>query len=327
MKKELLRVNDLHIAFPVSSGGIVPVVHGISFGIKEGETLGIVGESGCGKSVTSLAVMGLLEVPPAGGEILFAGENLLKKSEKQMCSIRGKEISMIFQEPMTSLNPVVTVGKQIDEALLLHMPLSPKEARARSIEMLAQVKIPRAEKVYSCYPFELSGGMRQRVMIAMAMACKPRLLIADEPTTALDVTIQAQILHLMRELKRTTNTAIMFITHDLGVVASMCDRVLVMYSGELVEQAEVREIFGSPKHPYTKGLMTSIPRLGTRKHRLPSIPGQVPLPGTITQGCKFAPRCPEKMDICTRENPPSLELAQGHYGRCWLYAQKGEAAV
>ena len=323
MRDKLLEVQDLRIKFKTDNK-IVPVVHGISFSIQAGETLGLVGESGCGKSVTSLAIMQLLDTPPAiydNGQILINGENLLEKSEAEMEKIRGKEISMIFQEPMTSLNPVVTIGAQIDEIILIHNPISKAEAKARSIEMLRKVKVPGPEQVYHKYPFELSGGMRQRVMIAIALACNPRLLIADEPTTALDVTIQAQILKLMRELKDNMNTAILFITHDLGVVANMCDRVAVMYSGELVEEADTVSLFKDSKHPYTRGLLASIPRIGRRNQRLTTIKGQVPAPGSILQGCKFADRCDDVMAVCREQAPTVHHFSDSHRCQCWKYAE------
>ena len=326
MTEPLLNIKDLEVTFS-SDGKDTAVVEGVSFHINAGETLGIVGESGCGKSVTSLSIMRLIPSPPgkiANGQILFEGEDLLGYSEKKMRSIRGNTISMIFQEPMTSLNPVFTIGRQIDEVLLLHNKLSTDQARKRSVEMLKMVGIPRAEKIYSSYPFELSGGMRQRVMIAIGLACQPRLLIADEPTTALDVTIQAQILDLMQDLKERTNTAIMFITHDLGVVAEMCDRVVVMYAGQVVESTDVDTLFNDPKHPYTKGLLSSIPNVTEKIDRLEAIPGQVPQPGSIEQGCRFRDRCSEAFDRCEIENPELLPIKEGHQCRCWLYTEEKE---
>jgi peptide/nickel transport system ATP-binding protein len=326
VEEKILEVNDLKINFR-TDGKEFTVVNNISFFIKAGETLGVVGESGCGKSVTALSVMKLLATPPgiyAGGEINYLGENILTKKEKEMRKLRGNEISMIFQEPMTSLNPVMTVGDQIDEVLLLHNKMSKAQAQEGSINMLKLVGIPRPEEIYKSYAYELSGGMRQRVMIAIGLACQPKLLIADEPTTALDVTIQAQILDLMRDLKERTNTAIMFITHDLGVVAEMCERVMVMYSGEIVEEADVFNLFKEPKHPYTKGLLESIPKLGDRQKRLKPIPGQVPTPGSIKVGCKFADRCPYVMDVCRQSDPPLLKVAEGHTSRCWLYEKEAK---
>ena len=304
--------------------GRVPAVDRVNLSINKGEVLGIVGESGCGKSVTSLSVMRLVPNPPGkivGGNILFKGENLLTASEKRMREIRGNEIAMIFQEPMTSLNPVYKIGDQIREAVILHKKASKKEATKRAIEMLHCVGIPRAEEIIHEYPHQLSGGMRQRVMIAMAMACSPQLLIADEPTTALDVTIQAQILDLMRSLNEDMGTAIMLITHDLGVVAEMCHRVVVMYSGNVVEEGDVRNILKNPKHPYTQGLLQSIPHLEEKKERLYSIPGNVPLPGTIKEGCRFAPRCEYVTDKCRMTMPQLLEVGTGHRARCFLHEQ------
>jgi peptide/nickel transport system ATP-binding protein len=319
----LLRVENLKTHFHTRDG-IVRAVDGVSFDVKAGETLAIVGESGCGKSVTSMSILRLLPMPPAriaAGRIEFDGRNLLELTEPEMRKIRGNAISMIFQEPMTSLNPVLTVGRQIAEALVLHRGLSQKEATARAIAMLRKVHIPEAERRTSQYPHELSGGMRQRVMIAMALACGPRLLIADEPTTALDVTIQAQILELMRELHRETGAAIILITHDLGVVAEMAQRVVVMYAGRKVEEAPIEALFERPRHPYTRGLLGSMPHLGdsvseTGK-RLVEIPGMVPSLKDPPPGCLFAPRCPNAGERCTHEAPP-LELhAAGHWAACW----------
>jgi len=324
MEETVLEVKGLTVHFR-NEDKEVPVVRGISFRVKKGETLGLVGESGCGKSVTSLSIMRLIPTPPGkivSGEILFKGTNLLALKEKQMNQIRGNKISMIFQEPMTSLTPVFTIGRQLDEGILLHTNCSRKEARERSLEMLKLVGIPRAEQIYDSFPHELSGGMRQRVMIAMALACNPQLLIADEPTTALDVTIQAQILDLMRQLKNKMGTSILFITHDLGVVAEMCDRVIVMYAGEIVEEASVETLFHDPKHPYTRGLMESIPKLGEKKKRLYSIRGQVPAPGTVITGCRFQDRCDHVMERCKREHPELRESGNGHACRCWLYAEE-----
>lgn len=324
MTKKVLEVNELKVNFK-SDGKELTVVNGISFHINEGETLGVVGESGCGKSVTSLSIMRLIPSPPGkvvGGEIKYNGKDLLKLKEREMRKIRGNDISMIFQEPMTSLNPVFTIGKQLDEVLLLHREITKREAKEHSIHMLKLVGIPRAEQIYDSYPYQLSGGMRQRVMIAMGLACEPQLLIADEPTTALDVTIQAQILDLMRGLKEKTNTSIMFITHDLGVVAEMCERVIVMYAGEVVEQADVDTIFNDPKHPYTIGLLGSIPSIHEKRDRLYSIAGQVPPAGTITTGCRFADRCDKVMNHCREQDPQLLELKEGHSCRCFLYQDR-----
>ncbi|MFY0546096.1 ABC transporter ATP-binding protein [Brevibacillus sp. H7] len=320
----ILQVERLQITFRGEDGDIHPV-SGIDFHVNAGETLGIVGESGCGKSVTSLSIMGLLPKGigrVSGGRILFEGKEITAMSHDELRKIRGNEIAMIFQEPMTSLNPVYTVGEQLGEQIRLHLGLSKREAKERSIEMLRMVGIPRAEEIVREYPHQLSGGMRQRVMIAMAMSCDPKLLIADEPTTALDVTIQAQILDLMRKLKEQKGTSIIFITHDLGVVAEMCDRVVVMYAGQVIEEAPVRELFLNPQHPYTRGLIASIPTLDQQKHRLYSIPGSVPHPSAMPAGCRFAPRC-EYVRASCRENPPLLDVQDGHRCRCWL-AGKGE---
>jgi peptide/nickel transport system ATP-binding protein len=316
----ILEIENLQTHF-FTDRGQIPAVDGVDITIHKGEILGIVGESGCGKSVTSLSVMRLIPNPPGkivGGAIRFKGEDLIHTSEKRMREIRGNEIAMIFQEPMTSLNPVYPIGDQIGEAIRLHTKASKKEARQRSIEMLKKVGIPRAEAIVDEYPHQLSGGMRQRVMIAMAMACNPELLIADEPTTALDVTIQAQILDLMRTLNKDSGTAIMLITHDLGVVAEMCHRVVVMYAGNVVEEGDVRTILKEPKHPYTIGLLHSIPKLEEKKQRLYSIPGNVPLPGSLTVGCRFAPRCEHATDKCRAEMPELRLVGDNHRSRCWL---------
>ncbi|MFD2368606.1 ABC transporter ATP-binding protein [Brevibacillus sp. GCM10020057] len=319
----ILEVEQLRTRFRTDSG-VVSVVDGVDFSIRAGETLGVVGESGCGKSVTSLSIMRLL--PPNGiseGTIRFNGKDVLGLSEKEMQRVRGNEIAMIFQEPMTSLNPLHTVGRQIEEAVMLHRKVSKSKAKERAIAMLKAVGMPRAEEIYGEYPHQLSGGMRQRVMIAMAMSCDPKLIIADEPTTALDVTIQAQILDLMRDLKEKTGTSIMLITHDLGVVAEMCDRVIVMYAGQVVEETDVDTLFESPKHPYTIGLMNSIPELDDEREYLDTIPGAVPLPQQMPKGCRFAPRCAKAMQIC-HEQPPELLQLDRTKCRCWLYADGGE---
>jgi oligopeptide/dipeptide ABC transporter ATP-binding protein len=322
--KRLLEIEQLKTHF-FTEEGVVRSVDGVDLYIDEGETLGVVGESGCGKSVMSLSIMRLIPSPPGkivGGEIRFKGESLLSKTEREMRRIRGNEISMIFQEPMTSLNPVYTIGNQLQETIRLHMHLSGKEAKQRSIALLRDVGIPRPEKIVDSYPHALSGGMRQRVMIAMAMACKPKLLIADEPTTALDVTIQAQILDLMRHIQKESGTSILLITHDLGVVAEMCTRVVVMYAGKVVEEADVHRLFNEPKHPYTQGLLKSIPRLGERKKRLDSIPGNVPMPFNMPKGCKFAPRCAHATEFCYQHEPELQQLTtegSSHQVRCWLY--------
>jgi peptide/nickel transport system ATP-binding protein len=328
----LLRVENLKTHFHTRDG-IVRAVDGVSFEVGAGETLAIVGESGCGKSVTSMSILRLLPMPPAriaDGRIEFDGRNLLELSEPEMRKVRGNAISMIFQEPMTSLNPVLTIGRQIAEALVLHRGMSQKEATARAIEMLRKVHIPEAERRITQYPHELSGGMRQRVMIAMALACGPRLLIADEPTTALDVTIQAQILELMRELHRETGAAIILITHDLGVVAEMAQRVVVMYAGRKVEEAPIEELFANPRHPYTRGLLGSMPHLGDSVNetgkRLVEIPGMVPSLRDPAPGCLFAPRCPNVIDRCTRDTPPLEQYGVGHWAACWHPVATPQAA-
>ncbi|MEA4846113.1 MAG: ABC transporter ATP-binding protein [Clostridiaceae bacterium] len=303
--------------------GKVPAVDGVDFVIHKGETLGIVGESGCGKSVTSMSILKLL--PPEGkvvdGEILFKGKDLAKYTPSEMEKVRGKEIAMIFQEPMTSLNPVYTVGKQIEEMILNHQKMSRKEVRAKTVEMLRIVGIPSPEKRFDEYPHELSGGMRQRVMIAMALSCNPELLIADEPTTALDVTIQAQILELMKELKRKFNTSIMMITHDLGVIAEMADNVLVMYAGMVMEYSDVKSLFKNPGHPYTQGLLKALPRIDDAKPKLYVIEGAVPSLYDMPEGCRFWPRCPKATDRCKREIP-DLYTFGTHKIRCFLYADE-----
>jgi peptide/nickel transport system ATP-binding protein len=320
----LLAVEDLRTWF-YTRDGIVRAVDGVSCAVYPGETLAVVGESGCGKSVTSLSILRLIASPPGkivSGRLLFEGRNLLDLTEDAMRAIRGNEISMIFQEPMTSLNPVFTIGRQIAEALELHQGMDGRRALARATEMLQLVKIPEPERRVRQYPHELSGGMRQRVMIAMALSCNPKLLIADEPTTALDVTIQAQILDLMRELKTKTGAAIVLITHDLGVVAEMAQRVVVMYAGRKVEEAPVEALFAQPLHPYTKGLLGSIPRLaeaaeGGERKRLVEIPGMVPSLKEAVPGCLFAPRCPHATARCAAEYPPLEEQGAGHWVACW----------
>ncbi len=320
----ILEIKNLRTYF-YTYEGIAKAVDGVSYQLAEGEPLGVVGESGCGKSVTALSILGLVPVPPGrivGGEILFKGENLLDFTEGQMRKVRGNRISMIFQEPMTSLNPVFTVGNQIQETLQLHQRLSKKDALEKSIEMLRLVNIPSPEKAVERHPHELSGGMRQRVMIAMALACNPEILIADEPTTALDVTIQAQILDLMKRLKEELGMAIILITHNLGVVAETTKRVIVMYAGKIVEEAETKALFGSPRHPYTMGLLQSIPILGDKirrgKVRLNEIPGVVPSLYELPSGCKFSTRCPAAMDICIEKEPELKEIEKSHFSSCWL---------
>jgi peptide/nickel transport system ATP-binding protein len=303
--------------------GTFTAVNQVSFQIGEGETVALVGESGCGKSVTSLSIMGLISKKAGAldGSIRFKEKVLNHLPEREMRAIRGRDISMIFQEPMTSLNPVHTIGKQIDEVFRLHTGLSKQERRAKTIEMLRKVGIPRPESIAGEYPHQLSGGMKQRVMIAMAMACEPDLLIADEPTTALDVTIQAQILDLMNDLKQSAKTAILLITHDLGVVAEMADRVMVMYYGEIVEEADVQTIFSNPKHPYTVGLLKSIPSLENESSRLTPIDGNVPILGEVTEGCPFSSRCTHAVERCRREKPPMITSGT-HSVKCWVYQDK-----
>lgn len=320
----ILSVKDLKLWFH-NDFGATQILNGISFDIYRGETLGIVGESGCGKSMTSLCTMRLLDTPPARieGEILLNGINLLKLSEKEMQKMRGNKLSMIFQEPMTSLNPVYTIGDQISEALRLHQGMSKKEALAKSIEMLRLVKVALPEQRVHEYPHQLSGGMRQRVMIAMALACRPELLIADEPTTALDVTVQAQVLDLMRDLQDEMGTAIAFITHDLGVINEMCTRTIVLYCGEVMEEALVKDLFKNPKHPYTKGLLSTLPKFG-QEGELPTIPGTVPPAGKFPSGCVFAPRCPYATERCTAQKPPLVTTGEGHKVRCFRYTEDQE---
>ncbi|MEW6524580.1 MAG: ABC transporter ATP-binding protein [Bacillota bacterium] len=320
MGEKLVDIRNLKTTF-YTTDGVVPAVDGVSLHIDRGETLGVVGESGCGKSVTALSVMRLIPWPPGkieAGEIQFEGQDLLKKSEAQMRAIRGNDISMIFQEPMTSLNPVYTVGNQISEAIELHQGLDRRAALKRTVEMLKLVGIPLPERRVHEYPHQLSGGMRQRVMIAMALSCSPKLLIADEPTTALDVTIQAQILELMKRLKKELGMAIMLITHDLGVVAEMAQRVTVMYAGKVVEEAQVVPLFRRPLHPYTRGLLDSIPHMDAEKHRLHVIEGVVPNPMYMPKGCRFNPRCPYAQDKCREHEPELGELQPGRKVSCWF---------
>ncbi|MGM0902945.1 ABC transporter ATP-binding protein [Mesobacillus maritimus] len=321
MVQKVLEVDELKVGIN-DEGKKINIVNGVSFDLYKGETLGIVGESGCGKSMTSLSLMGLL--PPGveylGGDVRLDRLQFKDFSKKDWRKIRGKRIAMIFQEPMSSLNPVHTIGNQIMEMVLNHEQMTKKEARARALEMLQLVGIPRPEQVLDEYPYQLSGGMRQRVMIAIALSCNPEILVADEPTTALDVTIQAQILELMKKLQNQMNMSIMLITHDLGVVAEMCDRVIVMYAGEVVEESLVVELFDNPKHPYTKGLLASLPDINEQKEYLSSIPGVVPAPGNMPSGCRFAERCPQAHDRCN-EIPPLFEMENGSRVKCWLYEQ------
>ena len=326
----ILEVKDLQTSFKTDTGE-VRAVDGVSFKLPKGKTIGIVGESGSGKSITSLSILRLLASNGTikNGEVLYKGQDLLKFSEDQMRKLRGNEISMIFQEPMTSLNPVYTVGQQISEALILHQNMSKKEAGVRSVELLKLVGIPSPEKRVKNYPFELSGGMRQRVMIAMSLACNPEILIADEPTTALDVTIQAQILELIKDLQERLGMSVIFITHDLGVVAETCDYVAVMYAGQVVEYADVRTLFKEPKLPYTIGLLNSLPRHDIDQDKLEPIQGNVPSPHNMPVGCRFAPRCPAATDLC-RTKMPQLETDEnGNQIRCWIYSEEwdGESEV
>jgi len=314
----LLSVDDLRVRFHTETG-VAHAVDGVSFELAAGELLCIVGESGCGKSVTALSIMGLLARPPAevDGHVRFEDRDLLALPTRELADLRGDRLAMIFQEPMTSLNPAFTIGSQLAEVLIRHRGMRPEAARAAAIEMLRHVRIPAPEQRVDEFPHRLSGGMRQRVMIAMALLCQPALLIADEPTTALDVTIQAQVLELMRALRTETRTAIVLITHDLGVVAEMADRVLVMYAGQVVEEGSVAQLFSMPQHPYTVGLLGAIPSLGARRERLAAIEGMVPAPGAQPAGCRFAPRCPFADDRCRRDAPPLEELDRGHRSRCW----------
>jgi oligopeptide/dipeptide ABC transporter ATP-binding protein len=318
-KEKLLEVKNLKTYFYTYEGAS-KAVDGVDFEIYPGETLGVVGESGCGKSVTALSILRLIPMPPGkilDGEIVFQGKDLLKLNDKGIRSVRGKEISMIFQEPMTSLNPVYTIGDQISEAIMTHKKVSKAEAKKRSIEMLKKVGIPLPDQRFKEYPFQFSGGMRQRAMIAMALSCGPKLLIADEPTTALDVTIQAQILDLINSLKDQFNMSIMMITHDLGVIAEVSDRVVVMYAGKVMEYADVETLFEDPMHPYTWGLMNSIPKIGHKIKRLATIPGVVPSSLKFPKGCKFNNRCLLADEKCFNLEPDLVEVTKGHTVRCW----------
>jgi peptide/nickel transport system ATP-binding protein len=324
----LLQVKDLRTSF-YTDQAVIRAVDGVSFNVRPGEVVGLVGESGCGKSVVSLSIMRLVLYPPGkieGGQVLLNNRNLLELSEKEMRKVRGNEISMIFQEPMTSLNPVYPIGDQICEAIRLHQGLNKQAAMAKAAEMLTLVGIPRARDLLSQYPHQLSGGMRQRAMIAMALSCNPKLLIADEPTTALDVTIQAQILELMRELKKKINTAIIFITHDLGVIAEMAQHVVVMYAGKVVEDTDTRSLFTEALHPYTTGLIKSKPKMEDEKEFLDFIPGVVPNPMEMPAGCAFHPRCPQAMELCCEKMPVLEEVRPGHLVRCWLYSRDQEVS-
>ncbi|MFT9816137.1 ABC transporter ATP-binding protein [Lysinibacillus sp. NPDC056185] len=322
----LLEVNHLKIKFHLKNGKEAKVVDDVSFTIRKGETVALVGESGSGKSITSLSIIRLLPVPPgeiSAGTIKLNGKNLLDYKNKEMSNIRGNEISMIFQEPMTSLDPVFTIGNQMMEGICRHQKISKKEAWEKSLQLLKEVGIANAEKVIAEYPHQLSGGMRQRVMIAIAMSNNPQLLIADEPTTALDVTVQAQILKLMMKMKEEHHSAILFITHDMSVVAETADRVMVMYAGQIVEEAPVRELFMNPKHPYTTALLKTMPNLDTDVKRLPSIPGTVPPAYALPEGCRFAPRCPFAMEQCHEVLPEVIHIQDEHKVRCHLFTEKG----
>jgi oligopeptide/dipeptide ABC transporter ATP-binding protein len=326
--RKFLEVSDLRVSF-LTSDGEVRAVDGVSFHINQGETLGLVGESGCGKSVTAYSILKLLPQPPAlyaGGEIKFDGENLLALDEDRMRRVRGDRISMIFQEPMSSLNPVMTLGRQITEALEEHDRARGRASRQQAIDMLGRVGIASPEMRFNEYPHQMSGGMKQRAVIAMALVCRPRLLIADEPTTALDVTIQAQILDLLAELQREMNMSVLLITHDLGVVAEVCDRVAVMYAGKIVEYTDVIELFERPRHPYTHGLFRSLPRLARRKEALAAIPGMVPSPIDFPSGCRFRTRCPMVQEVC-RQEPPLAEVTPGHFAACHFADQVSPLAA
>jgi oligopeptide/dipeptide ABC transporter ATP-binding protein len=318
----LLEIENLRIAFGPTNSPVM-AVDDVTLAIGSGETVGLVGESGSGKSLTSLAVLRL--TPPQarvlGGRILFQGTDLLALPEARMPPIRGRDVAMIFQEPMTSLNPLMTIGDQVEESILLHDEAAPAERRRRAIELLRRVGIPDPAARLGAYPHQFSGGMRQRVMIAMALACNPKLLIADEPTTALDVTVQAQVLELMRVIRATTGTAILLISHNLGVVAELCERVVVLYAGRVVESGSVRDIFKRPRHPYTRGLLEAVPRLSDTRRRLHQIPGSVPTPGTVGQGCAFAPRCPDRREICLTARPDPQGDRAGHVAACWVHGE------
>lgn len=328
----IIEINHLQTAFDTDEGQVV-VVDDVSFDLKESEIIGIVGESGCGKSVTSLSIMRLLgnKGKVKDGEVIFDGKNLLKLSEKDMRKIRGNDISMVFQEPMTAMNPIFTIGNQLTESIRLHTKKSKSEAKKLAIDMLEKVGLPRADKIFNDYPHALSGGMRQRVMIAMALLCNPKLIIADEPTTAMDVSIQAQILDLLKDIREELNTAIILITHDLGVIAEMADKVIVMYAGQVVEEADVFTLFADPEHPYTQCLMKSIPKVYTENiERLESIKGTVPSVFKSFKGCRFNDRCPLAFEKCRKEAPQLIDNGKGHKIRCWLiqaYGGKNQEVV
>lgn len=320
--KTIIEVKNLRTYFETDKG-LTPAVDGVSWNIESGKILGLVGESGCGKSMSALSVVGLVPKPfgriMEGSEILFEGKDLTKLSNKEMSKVRGNEISMIFQEPMTSLNPVYTIGKQLTEPLLIHNKISKREAKDIALHYLEIVKVPDPHKRFNVYPHQLSGGLRQRIMIAMALICKPKLLIADEPTTALDVTIQAQILDLMKDLQRKTNTSILYISHNLGVIAEICDEICVMYAGQIIEKANVFDLFKNPLHPYTNGLLKSLPKVNEDLSDLYSIKGMVPSLSNLPKGCRFAPRCPEAKDICFKKAPNLIDIDSIHSVRCWKY--------
>ena len=325
----ILEIKDLCVEFQTVEG-TVRAVNSLNYTLHKGEKLGIVGESGSGKSVSSLGIMQLIPNPPGkitNGSILYKGENLVEKSEKEMQKIRGNEISMIFQEPMTSLNPIIKCGKQIAETLRLHRGLDKKTAMEEAIRMMKAVGIANAEARAHEYPHQMSGGMRQRVMIAMALACQPQILIADEPTTALDVTIQAQILDLIRDLNREMGTSVLFITHDLGVVNELCDTVIVMYTGRIVEKASVKALFEQPLHPYSIGLLNAIPKITREREPLSTIEGMVPNPTEKIEGCSFWPRCPKATEKCKKDAPPMVEVSEERQVRCWLYAAEESKEV
>jgi peptide/nickel transport system ATP-binding protein len=327
--EKLLQVEKLETEFTKDKQKL-KILHGVSFHIKKGEVLGLVGESGSGKSLTSLSIMKLFKGTSgkiSDGKILFHGQDLTNTTETEMRKVRGKQIAMIFQEPMTSLNPVMKIGEQLLEPIRLHLGMNEKNAKEHAVSILKKVGIPRADEIMNEFPHQLSGGMRQRIMIAMAISCNPELLIADEPTTALDVTIQAQILDVMKQLQQTEKMSVLLITHDLGVVAEMCDRVAVMYAGRVVEEADIFELFESPKHPYTRGLIASVPKLGQKKEKLDSIKGNVPNPSHLPKGCKFAPRCNDALPICSIEEPPEMKFENGRFCSCWLYKEERGASI
>jgi oligopeptide transport system ATP-binding protein len=323
----ILDVQGLETTFKTPEG-VIHAVNGVSFGLAESETLGLVGESGCGKSVTMLSVMGLIPSPPGNviaGKAFFTGQDLLKMSKEEIRHVRGAQIAMIFQDPMTSLNPVLTIGRQLEEPLMLHIGMTQKQARERAAELLSMVGIPNAKDRLNDYPHQYSGGMRQRVMIAMALSCSPQILIADEPTTALDVTIQAQIMDLVKRLRDELGMAIIWITHDLGVVAGLAQRVLVMYGGLIIEEAPVKELYATPEHPYTIGLLGSLPRVDEKERtKLYSIEGQPPVLYQKPNACPFAPRCQWVLEHCWNENPPLLEVGPNHRAACWVDTRTGK---